>query len=79
MEYRGIDYKTKEINRNFKMKVIGVNKGNQVEKLVGVSGLVEEVGDIEVVNSILNRAFNSKENKIVCKLRRGLKVIFYSI
>lgn len=81
-EYQGIVYEniifsTKEINRNFKIKVMGVNNGKSVERLVGVSGLIDEVGNYELVNSLLTRAFNSRTDKIVCKLRRGLKIIFF--
>jgi hypothetical protein len=81
-EYQGIIYEniifsTKEINRNFKIKVMGVNNGKSVERLVGVSGLIDEVGNYELVNSLLTRAFNSGTDKIVCKLRRGLKIIFF--
>ena len=76
--YENIRFSTKEINMNFKIKVMGFNNGKEIEKLVGVSGLINEIGDNDVVNSLLERAFNSKSDKIVCKLRRGLKIIFYS-
>lgn len=75
--YENIVFSTKEINRNFKIKVMGVNNGKSVERLVGVSGLIDEVGNYELVNSLLKRAFNSKTDKIVCKLRRGLRIIFF--
>ena len=75
--YENIVFSTKEINRNFKIKVMGVNNGKPVERLVGVSGLIDEVGNYELVNSLLTRAFKSGTDKIVCKLRRGLKIIFF--
>ena len=75
--YENINFSTKEVNRDFKIKVMGFNKGKQVERLVGVSGLIEEVGNDEIVNTLLKRAFNSRTDKIVCKLRRGLKIIFF--
>lgn len=75
--YKDIKYSTKLINRNFKIKVMGINNGKQVERLVGVSGLIDEVGNNEIVNSLLERALSSKTDKIVCKLRRGIKIIFY--
>lgn len=75
--YDNLMFSTKEINRNFKIKVLGVNNGKPVERLVGVSGLVDEVGNHDIVNSLLTRAFKSKTDKIVCKLRRGLKIIFF--
>lgn len=36
--YNGLDYTTKEINRNFKIKVNGIVNGKKVNVLVGVSG-----------------------------------------
>ena len=75
--YNNIKFTTKEINRNFKIKVMGMNNGQLVERLVGVSGLIDEVGNYDLVNSLLVRAFKSSTDKIECKLRRGLKIIFY--
>lgn len=70
-------YSTREINRNFKIKVAGFNNDNKkLNSLVGVSGLVNLIG-IELVNKFVSRAFESGEDKTVCKLRRGLKVTFY--
>ncbi len=70
-------YSTREINRNFKIKVAGFNNDNKkLNTLVGVSGLVNLIG-IELVNKFVSRAFESGEDKTVCKLRRGLKVTFY--
>lgn len=76
----GLNYTTKEINSNFKIKVSGVNfDGQRIHKLVGVRGLVELVG-VELANSLLERSFNACANsdKSVCKLRRGLKITFYN-
>lgn len=42
-----------------------------------VSGLIKLVG-IEMANKMIRRAFNGKGDKIECKLRRGIKVVFYS-
>ena len=42
--YNGLDYTTKEINRNFKIKVNGIVNGKKVNVLVGVSGLIKIVG-----------------------------------
>jgi hypothetical protein len=75
--YNGLAYTTSEINRNFKIKVAGMVNGKKVNILVGVSGLIRIVGDIELVNSLLNRAFNCYGDKEVCKLRRGVKITFY--
>lgn len=78
MIYQGLKYSVTEINLNFKIKVMRFDNGKLVERLVGVSGLIDEVGDKEIVNSLITRAFNSGKDKTVCKLRRGLKVIFFS-
>lgn len=75
--YNGLDYTTKEINRNFKIKVNGIVNGKKVNVLVGVSGLIKIVGDIKLVNRLLKRAFNCYGDKEVCKLCRGVKITFY--
>ena len=75
--YSNLSYSTKEINMNFRIKVSGTRDGVKYNKLVGVSGLVEILGK-ELFNKFVNRAFNSADDKIVCKLRTGLKVTFYS-
>lgn len=72
-----LNYTTREINRNFKVKISGLYDGQKVNTLVGVRGLVRMVGDIELTNRLLDRAFNSADDKCVCKLRRGLKISFY--
>lgn len=65
-------YTTKEINRNFIIKVYG----NGINKAVGVTGLLALIGE-ELTNKLLSRAFGTTEDKCVCKLRRGLKITFY--
>jgi hypothetical protein len=75
--YNGLDYTTKEINRNLKIKVNGIVNGKKVNVLVGVSGLIKIVGGIKLVNRLLKRAFNCYGDKEVCKLRRGVKITFY--
>lgn len=75
--YAGLFYSTREINMNFRIKVYGMDEnGNKINKALGVMGLIKLIG-IELVNKFLNRAFNSGLDKIVCKLRRGIKVTFY--
>ena len=65
------------INRNFRLKVYGVDaEGNKINKLVGVAGLVELIG-VEMLNKLLDRAMNCMLDKCVCKLRRGLQISFY--
>jgi hypothetical protein len=73
-----LNYSTSEINRNFKIKVFGRINGRKVNTLVGVSGLLRILdGATDLVNRLLDRAFSSKGDKCVCKLRRGLQISFY--
>ena len=72
-----LNYSTKEINRNFKIKVSGIVEGHKVNTLVGVAGFIAYVGDVELCNRLLNRAFNTMNDKEVCKLRRGIRISFY--
>lgn len=71
--YNGLLYTTKEINRNFRIKINGIVDGKKVNKLVGVKGLI----GVEMANKMLCRAFNGTDDKTVCKLRRGIKISFY--
>lgn len=72
-----LKYTTREINRNFKVKVSGMYEGQKINTLVGVTGLIKMVDDLELTNRLLDRAFASMDDKCVCKLRRGLRVSFY--
>ena len=72
-----LKYTTREINRNLKIKVSGLFNGSKVNTLVGVKGMLEYIGDTGLTNRLLDRAFNSREDKVICKLRRGIKVSFY--
>jgi hypothetical protein len=73
-----LNYSVSEINRNFKIKVFGRINGKKVNTLVGVSGLLNILdGATDLVNRLLDRAFKSKGDKCVCKLRRGLQISFY--
>lgn len=72
-----LKYTTREINSNYKIKVSGLYEGQKINTLVGVSGLVRLVGDMALVNRLLDRAFEDMSDVCVCKLRRGLKVSFY--
>ena len=72
------NYSTSEINANFKIKVFGWLNGKKINTLVGVSGLLNLLdGAVDLVNRLLDRAFRSKGDKCVCKLRRGLQISFY--
>lgn len=62
---------------NFRIKVNGIVDGKKINTLVGVSGLIKLVG-IEMANKMIRRAFNGKGDKMECKLRRSIKVVFYN-
>lgn len=72
-----LNYTTREINKNFKIKISGIYEGQKISTLVGVAGLLRIVNDTDLVNRLLDRAFNSGSDKEICKLRRGIKVSFY--
>lgn len=74
--YNGLEYSTKSINRNFRIKVNGIVDGDKINKLVGVKGLIELIG-VEMANKLLRRAFRCLKDAEHCKLRRGLKISFY--
>jgi hypothetical protein len=75
--YSGLLFSTSEINANFRIKVNYINEnGKKVNTLVGVYGLIKLIG-MEFVNKFLTKAFNGKDDKLVCKLRRGIRVSFY--
>lgn len=75
--YNGLEFSTKSINQNFKMWVYGSINGQKVNTLVGVAGLIRMVDDIELTNKLIRKAFNCTQDKLVCKLRRGIKITFY--
>lgn len=73
-----LNYTKTFINRNFRMKVYGVDEnGNRINKLVGVACLIALIG-VELLNKFLDRALKAGLDKCVCKLRRGLQVSFYN-
>jgi len=76
-EMETLNYSTKEINRNFIIKVSGLYNDEKINKAVGVSGFLTLVNDIALANRLLERAFNCPDDKCVMKLRRGLKFNFY--
>lgn len=73
-----LHYSTRTINRSFKIKIEGNYNGAYIKTLVGVSGLIRIVGDMEMTNKILDRAFASKGQKFVARLRRGICLSFYN-
>lgn len=72
-----LKYTTREINANYKIKVSGLFDGKKVNTLVGVSGLIKMVNDIDLTNRLLDRAFSDMSDCCTRKLRRGLKISFY--
>lgn len=72
-----LNYTTRDINRQYRIKVFGVNnEGNKINTLVGVSGLLELVG-VELANKFMERREKCMDDVCICKLRRGLQVSFY--
>lgn len=72
-----LKYTTREINGNYKIKVSGLYDGKKINTLVGVSGLLRIVNDIDLTNRLLDRAFATLDDKVCCKLRRGVRITFY--
>ena len=73
-----LNYTTREINANYRIKVNGVNEenGKKLNTLVGVSGLLKLIG-AEMFNKMMERREKCMDDVCICKLRRGLKVSFY--
>lgn len=70
-------YTTEFINKNFRIKVYGVNgEGKKLNTLMGVSGIVRLIGE-ELLFKFIERSIDSMADSCVCKLRRGLKVTLY--
>lgn len=70
-------YSTTQINRNFRIKVYGRDaQGRRVNRLVGVSGLIALIGE-KFADKFIVKAFKSKLDNFVAKLRRGIKITFY--
>lgn len=60
MKTTSLAYSTREINRNFRIKVSGVDgKGNRVHKLVGVSGAIALIG-VEMFNKTFEAGFQQR-------------------
>ena len=77
MAQQTLNYTTSYLNRNFLFKVAGHNgDGKKLNKLVGVSGLINLIG-VELVNKFVERAERDGEDATYCRLRRGLKVTIY--
>jgi len=72
-----LEKKNRDVNLDYRIKVYGWRNGIFVDKLVGISGLVELVGT-DLANKFIDRAYNENKEIYICKLRSGLKVTFYS-
>ena len=71
-----MNYTITEINRNFLIKVAGVQGGEKINRLYGVSGLVALIG-YDMAASIINKAFECMDDVYTHRLRRGLKISLY--
>lgn len=73
-----LNYTTRYINQNFRMKVYGRDEeGRRINSLYGVSGLLALIG-AELMNKFIKRSLDSMNDVCVCKLRRGLVISFYA-
>lgn len=72
-----MQYTTKFINQNFRIKVYGRDEsGKRINTLLGVSGIIRMIG-VELFNKFIRRALDCMQDVCVCKLRRGLQVSLY--
>ena len=72
-----LNYSTKFINENFRIKVYGRDEnGKRINTLLGVSGIIRLIG-VELFNKFIKRALDCMMDVCVCKLRRGLQVSLY--
>lgn len=66
----------KDVNQNFRIKVVGVNfVGSFMNKAVGFSGLEELLGE-ELAVKLCQRALDSTDEIHKANLRRGLTIKF---
>lgn len=73
------NYTTREINKNFKIKVHAVINGKKVHKLVGVSGLLAILGgSMKKLQAMVARAFACGLDKCRCALYGCGHVTFYA-
>ena len=73
----GLNYSTTQINRDFLINFQTRENGRRVRHLIGVSTLVEKVGEV-LANKFIERAYASAADVCVCKLRRGIQFGFYA-
>jgi hypothetical protein len=69
----------KELTKNFKVKVYSTkDKGLSINSLRGYSGLIDLLGQ-STGEKLIICALGSDEQIVTYKLRRGLKITFYSV
>ena len=74
LNFSYMDYTTAQINRNFLIKVSGVNgEGKRLNTLVGVSGLLRLIGE-KLANNLLTRAFKWALISAYANFVAGLKL-----
>lgn len=77
MKKVSLNYTTKFVNENFRIKVYGRGEdGKRINTLLGVSGIIRLIG-VELFNKFIARALKCMDDVCVCKLRRGLQVSLY--
>ena len=72
-----MSYTTSHINKEWLIKVFGRIDGKKINTLVGVSGLINLIGE-DMANKLICQAFDSLSCKYNRKLRRGIQVTFYA-
>lgn len=73
-----LEFTTKFINQNFRIKVFGRDEnGKKINTLVGVSGIIRLIGE-ELFNKFIKRALKAGLDACRCALRRGLVVTLYA-
>jgi hypothetical protein len=68
---------TTYVNRNFRIKIFGIHEGRKLNTLVGVSGLVDLVGE-EIARRAVEKADMNMDDKFIWRLRRGIKITLYN-
>ena len=73
-----MNYSSKYINQNYRIKVYGVlEDGSRINKLLGVSGTIELIG-VTLFNKFLDRAERAMADSCTCKIRRGIRITLYA-
>lgn len=66
---------SKFINKNFRIKVSGIdNEGNRINKLVGVSGLLNLIGET-LADKFVTRALKAGLDKVKCCFVAGFALL----